>query len=332
MDEIRCPVCSSIHTKRLFILHADAAGSMVIPDNPGQSMLISREIASLWQTANGEFYRCSNCRFGFARPFKAGNEKIYSALYYKDFSYPASKWEYERALAILRELGVSTGSILLELGAGNGTFLEKVSDIIHNRDHIYSTEYSGAGMEEIQRKGFRCFNKSISELPDEKLPPFDIICMFQVLEHMDNLDLVFQMLNRLGRPDAHLIVAVPNGILRSFYDKWGVHLDIPPIHVGRFTPDTFFFLGQKYGWDLLEASFEPQTYWFKVKKFIFDRYARQSVAKRAEASGKKTVKVLSRYVIVLLLCLRFLPVLIYLLFPDTGTSLLVHFQKQNEVP
>jgi SAM-dependent methyltransferase len=329
MDEIKCPVCQSDHSKQLFRIGTDKAGLLLIPDNPEQSMLISNEIASLWQSNQGEFRQCTRCRYGFAWPFIAGNEKIYSALYYKDFSYPASKWEYDRALQIIRMLNVSSETTMLELGAGNGTFLDKASAFIKDKGRIFSTEYSGAGREEIQRKGYTCFNSSMAELPGKNLPAFDVICMFQVLEHMDDLVMVFGTLNELGKKDAHLIIAVPNGSLRRFYDKWGVHLDVPPVHVGRFTPETFYYIGKKHHWNVLEITTEPQSYVFKVKKFVFDRYARLAFSRRTERSSNKLVKYFFRYLLVLLLTVRHLPVLIYLSKRNSGTSLLVHFQHQN---
>ncbi|RLD29645.1 MAG: hypothetical protein DRI70_02125 [Bacteroidetes bacterium] len=330
IGEIACPVCNSNDTKRVYQVDAGTAGSMVIPDNPEQSLRISEEIESLWQSNRVEFLRCTHCMFGFAWPFLAGNDKIYSALYYKDFSYPADKWEYDRAIEIIGNLDLSPDSSLLELGAGNGSFLDKVATIIQDKQYIYSTEYSNAGVEEIKRKGYNCFNKSISDLPAPNLPEFDIICMFQVLEHMDDLKQVFQSLDKLCKETSHVIIAVPNGTLRRFYDRMGVHLDVPPIHVGSFTPKTFHFLGKKHGWEVIETCTEPQKYLFKLKKFVFDRYARNRLAKRTEGSKIRLIKYFFRYLIVLLLTVRFLPIAIYLLKPGTGTSLLVHLKNQPE--
>ncbi len=327
---IKCPVCNSEHTHSVFSLDAHTAGSMIIPNNPEQSLRISQEIESLWQSNHGEFHSCSDCRFGFAWPFIAGNDKIYTTLYYKHFSYPADKWEYKRTIEIIHNLDLSPDSTLLELGAGNGSFLDKVSTIIKEKGQIFSTEYSSAGMEEIRRKGFNCYNKSLLELPNERLPEFHIICLFQVLEHMDKLDLVFQTLHKLSNQSSHLFMAVPNGNLRNFFDKAGVHLDIPPVHVGRFTPETFHFLAKKHGWSIAETCYEPQKYHSKVKKFVFDRYARQPFTWRTERSNNKLVKYFFRYFILLLLSIRFLPILIYLLRANTGTSLLVHMQNQHK--
>lgn len=303
---------------------------MVIPDNPGQSLKISKEIESLWQSDHCEFYSCSQCRYGFAWPYTAGNMEIYSALYYRAFSFPSDKWEYDRAIEIISHADLRADSALLEIGAGNGSFLEKVSPLIQDRNRIHSTEYSGPGVEEIQRKGFKCYSKSISQLAEGDLPRFDVICMFQVLEHMDDLDLVFQSLGKLGNRGSNLIVAVPNGTLRRFYDRMGVHLDVPPIHVGRFTPETFQWLGKKHGWNVAGTSIEPQKYLFKVKKFVFDRYWRLRFSRRTEQSGQKLMVYFFRYLLVILLSIRYMPVLIYLLLPGTGTSLLVHLQRLNE--
>lgn len=80
----------------------------------------------------------------------------------------------------------------------------------------------------------------------------------------------------------------------------------------------------------MESNIEPQRYLFKVKKFIFDRYARLQFANKTERSNSKLVKYFFRYALVILLTVRFLPVVIYLSLPNTGTSLLVHLQKQHE--
>ncbi len=305
---------------------------MLIPGKPEHSGAVSVEIARLWDQEEGSFHRCRNCAFGFARPFIAADTKVYSRLYYKDFSYPGDKWEYRRALEIIGENLSGKEASLLEIGAGNGSFLEQASRCFPELKSIFSTEYSMAAVEEIRQKGFRCLQSSVPEMTEMELPPFRVICMFQVLEHQDDLDRVFRSLHMLGPSGTDLIISVPNGRLRSFYDRLGVHLDVPPIHVGRYTPRTFRYLSERYGWELKETSFEPQSYLFKVKKFIFTRYHALNLTRRTESSGNRVVKYGLRYTMMLYLSIRYLPVVFYLLRPDSGTSLLAHLKKKTEEP
>lgn len=329
MDSVAsCPVCGSSGTKRLFGIDPDLAGKLIIPNHSGQSLRISEEIGRLWPSGSCEFLSCPDCNFCFAWPFLAGNEEIYSALYYRDFEYPADKWEYSRAIGIIERLKPTDQTTLLEVGAGNGTFLDKVSELLGDKKSIYSTEYSRAGVEEIERKGYRSFSKAVTELDHKEVPGIDIVCMFQVLEHMDDLEGVFSSLNRITNSNAQLIVAVPNGTLRSFYDRRGIHLDVPPIHVGRYSEGTFRYLGNKFGWQINEVASEPQSYPVKVKKFIFYCFARFGPAVRTEQWNNSFLKHLFRYSFQLLLVIRHIRVLLFLARPGTGTSLLVHFNKQ----
>lgn len=300
-----------------------------MPDHPDRVDKVASLIVSIWQSETCEFYQCRNCGYGFAIPHKAANEEIYSTLYYEAFSYPGDKWEHHRSVEIIRDLNLTGNEVFLEVGAGNGSFLDQLSSVDIPRHHIYSTEFSAPGAAEIRRKGYHCFSRSIPDLTRENIPRFDVICMFQVLEHMDDPEPVFQSLNRLGKPGSQLIIAVPNGPLRSFYDGMGVHLDVPPVHVGRFRKKTFEFLGEQHGWELLRLSLEPQRYLFKVKKFLSDRYVRVSLTRKTDLSNSKFVKYLFRYSCLFLLVIRFLPVIFYLLSPRTGTSMLVHYRKKR---
>jgi len=272
-------------TRKIFNLHAKKAGELLMPAHPDRVEKVAGLIASLWQSERCEFHQCRNCGYGFAIPHKAGNEQIYSTLYYEAFSIPPH--------------------------------------------HIYSTEFSAPGAAEIRSKGYHCYSNSIPDLTRESIPRFDVICMFQVLEHMADLHTVFQSLNRLGKPSSHLIIAVPNGPLRSLYDKLGVHLDVPSVHVGRFRKKTFEFLGERHGWELISHSPEPQRYLFKVKKFLSDRYVRVTLTGKTDRSNSRFVKYFFRYSCLLILVIRFLPVIFLLISPRTGTSILVHYRKKH---
>jgi 2-polyprenyl-3-methyl-5-hydroxy-6-metoxy-1,4-benzoquinol methylase len=324
---LKCPICNSSTVNKLFTLNSLEASNLIVPDNPAVSDKLVFLIEQLWQQNYSTFYTCKICDYCFSLPYVPGNEEIYSTLYYKEFNYPDNKWEYSRTIEILKNLGLKSDSHLLEIGAGNGAFLQKASKIFTNKKSIFSTEYSLSGIETIQANGFNCISSDISNLPEKNLPKFDVIFMFQVLEHMNNLNVVFETINKLCTPTAQLFIAVPNGFLRSFYDKMGLHYDVPPIHIGRFTQKTFNFIAKKHNWIVRDCIIEPRSFSFKLKKFIFDRFARNKIAKKSEKSKIALIKYLFRYSIMLLLIIRHMRIVFKLISSKTGTSLLVHMER-----
>ena len=156
-----CPLCGSGSGSRLFRLKAGRAARLLIPDDREQQEAIAGEIGRLWEQDHCSFYRCRDCGYSYAWPFIAGDQKVYSLLYYKDFAYPADKWEYRHALQILGKRPPGPDAALLELGAGNGSFLYQGSSSLPELGSIHSTEYSEDGVKQIRDKGYSCHMLSL---------------------------------------------------------------------------------------------------------------------------------------------------------------------------
>jgi SAM-dependent methyltransferase len=134
---------------------------------------------------------------------------------------------------------------LLDFGCGAGVFLERM----RNRGWtVEGVEVSGAVAEDVRRRtGIQVHAGSLphANLHDGQ---FDVVTMWQSLEHVHNPREVIAAARQLVAPQGQLLVAVPNLACWSF-QTFGEHwfaLDVPR-HLNHFTPLTLTKLIESEG-------------------------------------------------------------------------------------
>ena len=256
-----CPICSSNKYKILWETNSKVAAQhyILIEKDPRKFNLLKSHIENLWGQNDCKIVECEFCDFCYSDPFVAGDELFYTIAYNRS-SYPSWKWEFQQTYDIL-EKSSKNDLKLIEIGAGDGRFVKRIASNILKRENIYCTEFSKFGKQEIEKSGIKCFNKDFRNFTstdfDEK---FDIICMFQVLEHLDKIDLTFQKLNWLLKSGGSLFIAVPNSERIEFNELNDALLDMPPNHIGRWNKKSFEIVGKQNGFRLND---------FKVEEFNF---------------------------------------------------------------
>jgi SAM-dependent methyltransferase len=332
----RCPACHNEDGLFLYGVDAGQAAQHFVlrQSDPERHDALRRHIESLWRRPTCDLVRCRACGFTFAEPYVAGDARFYD-LAYQRTGYPAWKWEYARTLSALETLKPELGDFhLLEVGAGDGAFVRRVSPGLTPPPHVVCTEFSDYGIEEIRRQGFACLPEDVRNLPlDSFGGRFDVVCLFQVLEHLDGLDQLFDHLRRLTRDAAHVFVAVPNDRRIAFNEEHGSLLDMPPNHVGRWTRGAFEAIAQRHGWRLLAHEVETEPAVSKAKTHVAYRYVRRrqdpaSLANRVERVGSKPVKRLLQVATAGLYGIGALPSIVSLVRGEhLGDSQWVHLQK-----
>lgn len=326
-----CPVCGNDQIKTLALFSsADVAQHLVLEEKETKYNDIIKQVELLWEDNHCEICACSNCNFEFASPFVAGDKLFYSTVYSAEIEYPDWKWEYQRSYNFIENL-IQNGNFeptLLEIGAGNGAFLKRVADKLLNKKNVYATEYSEKGLEKMLQDGIQCYQKSIFEIQQEKLVPrCDIICMFQVLEHLSDIQNIFSTLNAITKENAFLVIAVPNPLQRKYFDLNNIFLDIPPIHIGRYFKETFTMLGEQFRWKIVDLATQPQSYKEKVMKFIFDRYNRANYAAQVAKQKNKLTKTLLKYSFLGYIVVLHIKIILHLRSKQMGTSQWLIMQK-----
>jgi SAM-dependent methyltransferase len=284
--EATCPVCNCGQAVRLYSVSvAQAAQHFVLREaDPQRHAQLRANIEALWRQPDCHVLRCRRCGFGFAHPFVAGDEGFYS-LVYSAATYPAGRWEHRATEQALRDLGRQDFR-LLEVGAGEGAFLRRIAPALTPAANVVCTELSGAGRQALRAQGFHCLAVDIRDLDHAHYRArFEVICLFQVLEHLDRLDALFQSLTALAGPEALLFVSTPNPRRVEYHELNGALLDMPPHHIGRWSRNALETLGQRYGWALARHVIDPTDgFLARASNFLIYRFQRASHEPRSLAN------------------------------------------------
>ena len=275
-----CPVCGKEGGVLLYSVDSEMASSRFAEGlDRRRAGELRSEIEMIWDGQFCDYVRCPECSFTFADPFVAATPALYAALYETGSGYSVWKWEFQRTIDAIKTLvirGDLKAFALLDIGAGAGHFASRVLAQIDECRSLLCTEYSEYGRKEIERRGMRCVQGGLNDVDvQEHEHTFDVLCLFQVLEHMDDLESVFSRLSLLARDEGHLFVAVPNHAQRSYFDTYGFHEDMPPVHVGRWTRQNLEVIASRHGWSLEEDESQPEAYLHKLRRFVA-QYCRSS--------------------------------------------------------
>jgi 2-polyprenyl-3-methyl-5-hydroxy-6-metoxy-1,4-benzoquinol methylase len=262
---------------------------------------LREEIVRLWGKTKCDVVQCDECSFVFAYPYVAGKETFYG-LFLDSPSYPRNRFEFGQTAESIKQGRCQSngtdqeGGKLLEIGAGDGAFLKYIVPDVFDKQSVACTEFSESGVQAIRRLGVECLLKDIRELARTgSWKDFSVICLFQVLEHMDDLDTLWEAFGRLTRLGADLYLSVPNGKWIEFQETRLGLLDMPPNHVGRWNRTAFAEMGRRYGWELVEYAVEPINRMGLLThcatgRFFHARHQRGSLTDRMTRIGNRTLR------------------------------------------
>lgn len=219
-------------------------------------------------------YRCDDTGYEFYYPFDvAGDENFYNFFQEKyDWYYQKEKWEYDQTLKIVNFKGAK----VLEIGCGNGYFLKKALN--ENAKVAEGLEFNSHAVSYCQSEGLNVSNKNLSEIKKENY--YDIICSFQVLEHISNIsEFIIDAMKAL-KTGGLFVIAVPNNDSFIKYDNNPI-LNLPPHHMGLWTTDSILNLKKIIPVKNLNIYYEPlQEYhieWYQ--SIIENKYLPQFISR-----------------------------------------------------
>jgi 2-polyprenyl-3-methyl-5-hydroxy-6-metoxy-1,4-benzoquinol methylase len=149
-------------------------------------------------------YRCNKTGYRFYYPFHlAGDDQLYELLQNFNWYYVDSKWEYDEAIKLIKPQ-----ANVLEVGCGVGAFLKRLQ--LEKQSHAVGIELNGDAARKAIQNGFNVSSLKVEEYSKTHEVCFDVICAFQVLEHITDIRLFLNHLIKILKVGGYLIMAVPN--------------------------------------------------------------------------------------------------------------------------
>ncbi|OOC47843.1 hypothetical protein B0684_12935 [Thioalkalivibrio versutus] len=180
-----------------------------------------------------EYWQCDTTGLHWYSPEgAAGDEHLYAQLQKFEWYYDSDKWEFDAALSLIpRE------SRILEVGVGVGHFMGKAK---RNGHHVSGVELNTKAAEYVREQGFEVFERDLNELGSHNSEPFDVVCSFQVLEHVSDPRSFIEGMIGVLKPGGKIILSVPNAaVMRRIDPENEDLLNKPPHHVTHWDEDVF---------------------------------------------------------------------------------------------
>lgn len=193
---------------------------------------------------------CAATGYRFFYPYRiAADDRFYRLLARNEHYYPESRWEFSKALG-----HIAPGDKVLEVGAGEGDFLQ----LLKERDiEATGLELNPEAVEAMRKKGLEASSRPVEEFSGQFPGHFDVVCFFQVLEHISGVRSFMEAALSCLKPGGKLLLAVPNNdspVLK--YDTESGD-NLPPHHMGLWNRNSLGRMGTCFGLDLLEAANQP---------------------------------------------------------------------------
>ena len=221
MKPDRCLLCHSVQVRRL---ETQPAAGLIQEWQTAFQIDIRAELRSReWI----ELYECAQCALRFFDPELTGSAALYAKLQMFDWYYMAHKWEHTAALRVMRP-----GCKVLEVGCGRGDFVQTLTARGCDATGI---ELNDTAVAEGRRLHRNIQATRLEAVAASQPGQFDVVCAFQVLEHVPDPARFIADCLQLLKPAGCLALSVPNSA--GFY-RLAPHdlLNTPPHHLTRWSP------------------------------------------------------------------------------------------------
>lgn len=173
-----------------------------------------------------QFCECATCGLRFYDPSTTGGAEFYAQLQDYPWYYLNDKDEYE----IARKFVLRSNHVL-EVGSGTGNFGMRLDCTSY-----IGLEFNPNAIKIAKERGLTLLDQQINEHAATHQECYEVVCAFQVLEHLGDPRDFFESAVACLRPGGKLIISVPseNAFLGCEVNNI---LNMPPHHVTRWTDE-----------------------------------------------------------------------------------------------
>jgi 2-polyprenyl-3-methyl-5-hydroxy-6-metoxy-1,4-benzoquinol methylase len=208
-----------------------------------------------WKEAEYKLFRCRSCDAVSPNISSCDDiytESVYDTDVYVDkfmrethaqYEYRKNKFGKERYKYTIDRLNLGKGSKVLDIGCGAGYYIDVLKD--------NAIEYKGLEVADHfveYCKSYHNLNVENSSLENEKNEEYDLITMFDVLEHLTDPVDVFHTIHKKLKPGGHCVAYTPN-IFSMGYELMGAKQNtlLPFEHLCFFNKKSLGYLTEKTG-------------------------------------------------------------------------------------
>lgn len=196
-------------------------------------------------------FRCDETGYRFYYPkgmdgdgnFYANLQRHLGDGYYHD-------WKFENQIAL--DL-LDQNHRVLDIGCGIGKFLSHAKE---KAAEVTGLELNEKAVQVCRNNGLNVFNELIGDHARHKPEYYDVVCMFQVLEHIYDVRSFLEESLAVLKKGGKLVIGVPNNEpYFQGYDRFCT-LNLPPHHMGLWNKTVFEKLAHMLGLKLLKTAYD----------------------------------------------------------------------------
>lgn len=221
-----------------------------------------------------QIYECQQTGYKFYYPFNlAGDGEFYEQLQKFDWYYANWKWDYSIAKAF-----VPDNSKVLDIGCGYGHFLTYLQK--EKKCDCTGLEFNDKACETARNNGIEIYKEYIQDFAEKNIEKFDVVCVFQVLEHISDINSFLTSAIKSLKRGGTLIVCVPNNNPYYYqFDKYH-SLNLPPHHMSIWNNTSLKNLTDVYPLNVEDIVEERVSrYRFYTKLYINQKFNKKSLKK-----------------------------------------------------
>jgi 2-polyprenyl-3-methyl-5-hydroxy-6-metoxy-1,4-benzoquinol methylase len=223
-----------------------------------------------------ELYECMQSGFRFFYPLNvSGDGLFYEQLEKISWYYADWKWEYNSAKKYFQK-----NDTVLDIGCGEAKYLQYLKNTLNC--NTYGLELNVKAKQIAELNGLSVYNESIEKHAVENDEKYDVVCFFQVLEHIKNPNSFIESAIKTIKKGGKMIIAVPNN--NPFfltYDKYQL-LNLPPHHMGWWNEKSLNFIAQNFDVQLNAIELQPlQHFKSYTKSFLSSKFPDNQLLRNA---------------------------------------------------
>jgi 2-polyprenyl-3-methyl-5-hydroxy-6-metoxy-1,4-benzoquinol methylase len=231
-----------------------------------KSKLLTKQIISQYKTEFGvdvnayfagmetvDIYECEASSLRFYYPFSlAGDGQFYADLAkgYKGY-YSVWKWEHEKVFQFIQ-----SGQSVLEIGCGNGYFLEKLKE---KKGKAIGLDLNPDAVEYGKLHGLEILNEDIAVHAQKQAGVYDVVCAFQLFEHVNGVGPFLKESIACLKKGGILAIGVPNNDCYIFKEDPYHTLNVPPHHMLLWNPTSLSYIAHLFDLELIEVAVQPSV-------------------------------------------------------------------------